>query len=402
MRMTNPAGGQRGQMMVLFALMLTVLIGAVGLGIDAAQLYGHRVRLQGIADLAALGGADLLGPAGGAFSAAETRARQIVANNDHVSTTPNTLITSHAGGAEIEVELVHPAQTFFMQVLGFNTVNVRAKARARGRVSNYAIFAAAPGGCSSGDLYKTIDMSGSGNQIVGKVHSNSGMYVGGSNNQFSGVVTYNCLQSSGAIHTSTSPYPLGAVDTTTHSFPANFTYDSLGPCTFGPPPSGQDFDLNSSTVSWNTSLPLGDPRNSNTWGGSWWVNPSTKTQLKSGVYCLEDSSKFIKLSTSGVTGNITFVSNGKIEIGGGSYTLTPYRNNVLMWAGASGPSVIKLNGSTGTWAGLIIAPYGQVETSGSGNLTVQGSILAWTVKVNGSGLRVEAPPEDISFRRLVQ
>ncbi|MFO7530840.1 MAG: hypothetical protein R6W93_00150, partial [Candidatus Limnocylindrales bacterium] len=44
----------------------------------------------------------------------------------------------------------------------------------------------------------------------------------------------------------------------------------------------------------------------------------------------------------------------------------------------------KVSGSGGTWAGLIYAPNGTAEVSGSSNFNFTGGIIGERVKLNGS------------------
>jgi len=53
-------GGQRGQIAVLFALVITALIGFLALGVDAGRAYVERRRLQNAADAAVLAGVQQL------------------------------------------------------------------------------------------------------------------------------------------------------------------------------------------------------------------------------------------------------------------------------------------------------------------------------------------------------
>ena len=66
---------QRGALFIMFALMLTVLVGMMGLAIDLAQLYARRTDLQHVADGAALAAAGKLnGTAAGVIAAAAAAA----------------------------------------------------------------------------------------------------------------------------------------------------------------------------------------------------------------------------------------------------------------------------------------------------------------------------------------
>ena len=51
-------GSRRGNVMAIFAVAFTVIIGAVGLGTDAASWYSTKRDMQNAADLAAVGSAE--------------------------------------------------------------------------------------------------------------------------------------------------------------------------------------------------------------------------------------------------------------------------------------------------------------------------------------------------------
>ena len=52
-----------------------------------------------------------------------------------------------------------------------------------------------------------------------------------------------------------------------------------------------------------------------------------------------------------------------------------------------------MSGSTNSWEGVIYAPDGMIEMSGSSNTTLTGSLIGYTVKANGSDLRIQADPD---------
>ena len=110
-------------------------------------------------------------------------------------------------------------------------------------------------------------------------------------------------------------------------------------------------------------------------------------QLIPGVYC---STKKLTLSGSDVTGNITLVSLEEVDISGSNSNLTPYWNNVLAFSEASFPKGIDMSGSGGTWEGLMLAPNGLIEVTGSSNFSYSGSIIADRIHVSGSNFSVTA------------
>ncbi len=109
--------------MVLFALFLPVLIGMMGLGVDAAHLFNERRGIQSAADLAALAGASQLPDDLGAASSV---ASDIAADNGYAS---GVTVSSPYNGNEnqIEVQITDEVSLFFMPVLGLSSVTVSAR-----------------------------------------------------------------------------------------------------------------------------------------------------------------------------------------------------------------------------------------------------------------------------------
>jgi Putative Flp pilus-assembly TadE/G-like len=116
-----------GQVAVLMAVAMTVLVGAAGLVLDVGSWYRADKATQAAADAAALAGAQAL-QAG--TEAATELAEQYAAKNGGgdmeiafgTRVTPNDLIT---------VRLSRPAPGFFSKIFGVDTVTVKALATAR-------------------------------------------------------------------------------------------------------------------------------------------------------------------------------------------------------------------------------------------------------------------------------
>jgi subtilisin family serine protease len=196
----------------------------------------------------------------------------------------------------------------------------------------YGLLALKGGACDN----DALEMSGSGFAVTGNVHSNGGLKISGSKNTVSGTLTYRtgCRASvKGLTATATGLQ----ADPLAHLTPAHF------PCTFSR-------------------------------SGSWSLSGS----LAPGVYCATGT---IKVSGSRVSGDVTFVAP-RVELSGSNLNLTPNRLGVVAWATGSGDAV-KVSGSRTTFSGIVYAPNGQVELSGSG-LTL-GSIISSTMKLSGSG-----------------
>jgi hypothetical protein len=341
-------------------------MGFMALGLDAGNLFIQRRDAQSVADLAALAGARDLP---GAPTSAKTTALAIAAANGYPSSMV-TATTPYGGDTRrIEVSILRAVPTFFMPVLGVPSVDVGARAVARAVASTaatHAIFAGRSSCGSSSEPEKTIDWSGSDIDVVGQVHSNDGILVGGSNNSVTGSTTYVCntkFRNEGGGNT----YTPSAAKVGVQSWPATYTAADF-PCTY------------SRSGSWDLSA-----------NGPWWLGgtPLTKT-LMPGVYCATGSGGTIKLGYSGIVGNVTFVATAQVEISGQNFVLTPHTKGVLIYSQGNSDVAVKISASGGAWTGMIYAPNGKAEISGSDNLTLAGSIVADRVKLGGSNFTITA------------
>jgi len=148
-----PDGRSGGQVLVIFALAITVLFGAAGLAFDVGRFYSERRFLQNAADAAALSAANAL-IRGETTTQADARAREVLtANFAHSpsgvppSLPPTTPVYAdgHAGdpewlingilisGGEVRVAVQNSVGYTFGRVIGLDQNAVGAQARALGR-----------------------------------------------------------------------------------------------------------------------------------------------------------------------------------------------------------------------------------------------------------------------------
>ena len=161
---------ERGQVLVLSALSMMLLLGFMGFAIDVGQLFHAKRTFQAAVDDAAIAGAiaykdDTAG--GGAASAthiqnaAQTAVKANGINNVTVTTsyssnvtTPTLFVSSppthgpNAGTASfVEAILTVPQSTTFMSLFGFNSINVMTRAVAgNGGQSSACIYILNPDG----------------------------------------------------------------------------------------------------------------------------------------------------------------------------------------------------------------------------------------------------------------
>jgi Flp pilus assembly protein TadG len=147
-----------GQAVVLVALVLVVLVGFVGLGIDGAHAFAQRRKANVAADAAAMAGARTLMdskktsgknmdvykaideylkthlPSDGIISAYTLTATYVNASNvstsaigsTDTSAVPSVDPTNSSSVRGISVEIRYTFRTFFMPLLGWNSLNVHA------------------------------------------------------------------------------------------------------------------------------------------------------------------------------------------------------------------------------------------------------------------------------------
>ncbi|MCB1021928.1 MAG: VWA domain-containing protein [Acidobacteria bacterium] len=166
---SSPRGGkQKGQVIVMIALLSTVFIGMAGLAVDLVLAYAVKTFLATATDAAAMGGVRAL-ERGVTYADQESEIQRLTTmlfeanfpdgilltgntgrfeqsvhvaakNNDpgatSMFTTDNDL---SAGMREVRVETIAEAPTFFMRFFGMNTVTVRASAYAARRDVNVMI-----------------------------------------------------------------------------------------------------------------------------------------------------------------------------------------------------------------------------------------------------------------------
>lgn len=132
--------GQRGQILVLFALGAVAMIAMVGLVLDGGGAYAQRRQLQNGADVAALAGANAYINTSGSVGARTTAARNAAIaagtrngyTNGAADTTLTATVTLLSSGAEVRVDISRPHENGFARIAGFERwpVSVTASAMA--------------------------------------------------------------------------------------------------------------------------------------------------------------------------------------------------------------------------------------------------------------------------------
>lgn len=363
----------------MVASSLLAILGIAALALDGGNVYRERGHLQNAADSAAMAAAyeactGGLNPVGVGTS--------IATANGYVDngTTVSVVVAPEASFWRATIGAGN--ETFFGRLFGLGRLDTSATALAGcslGGANGYAIFA---GSTNCGDI--TLDWPGSNTAVKGKVHSNDQVKVGGSGNSVTGDATLvDPGGTPGAIPWSTD----GVV-----GWPVS--YDILD---FLRLAQGGNGSVEAATLAAGDiyvyvpgKLDLGDY--------------AVGGVIPDGVYV---AGQELVVSDSNLSGNVTLVSaptssngdKGTIDFSGSDLHLTPYWKGLLAFSDGrmndTATSLdncvfpaVKMAGSNTTWEGVVYAPRGMIEYSGSSNSTVNGSLIGNTVKLNGSDLNI--------------
>ena len=361
-------GAQRGHSSAMMATAIGAMLIAGVLVMDVGLAFGERVHARAAEDFAALAAAQELPESASdpdvaaKWVTAETTAIDYLRSNGYAVADADVSggATANYGGnfGQIEVRVDRTRSWSLGSLFGLGDLLVCGRAVAEKQVSDgYALFAS-NSSCGPSD---GLDINGSVNAVVGAVHSNSDLSVSGSNNDFQGDVTYSCsLSVGGGGNTFSTPPAL----TPSEPPPISYAYADF-PCDY----------------SYSTPTNIGS--RSELWVG----NDPSSNQLKTAVIC---STSHLTLSGSDVTGTVTLVARGNLNISGSNFDLTPYWQNVLLFSSSASPQAIDLSGSGGTWRGYINTPIGRVKLAGSSNLTLETSIVADQIQLSGSDLSIDS------------
>lgn len=159
-RRTAEHRGERGQAIVLFALLLVVVVGGAGLLVDGGMAWANRRQAQAAADFAALAAAKAVvdggSPCNGAgLALAQTAANQVASLNgfSSVSVEYPASSSAHTGCNYVRVSVSRTVQTTFSRVMGQNTWVAQASSVA----SLITAQGGAPANCTFCSLNGTDD-----------------------------------------------------------------------------------------------------------------------------------------------------------------------------------------------------------------------------------------------------
>jgi len=359
----------QGAIAVVAAVALVALIGMAALVVDGGYLAMRRRALQGVADAAALAGGFSLPTSATAISQARANATANGYTNGSggVTLTVNSPYSSDTRRIEVIAQL--NVATFLGTALRINTGLVTARAVAKLDPAASSIFAGSTV-CTGGACGQDLCLNGNGNHISGSVHSNGAITISGDSTTSVGAVEYGSgcgtHSISGGVVAASGP-----TATATQAYPLPYTLaDFTSSCTY----SQSSGNFNVSTA------------------GSWWQSGNWYSTgvLKPGVYCSTGGGG-LQLSGSNISGNVTFVSDGPIQINGQTLNLTAFKNNVWLYTSATTTSsnAIQLGSQDLTWTGAVFAPNGLIAANGT-NFNISGSIIGNNIQIGATNWTMTA------------
>ena len=352
-------GAKRGQVFVLSALSMVVLMGFAAVAIDVGSLWNTKRQMQTAADAAAVAGARELKNGNSPDDAAKTDAAQNGFQNDKNGIKVTVNHPPKSGGyiadnTAVETIISQSRPTFFMKVLKISSVAVSARAVARSGKSTGCMWVMDPS--ANGAL--TISGSASINSSCGVMVnssssdaldlSGSGCITGGAEIDLVG----NYKNNSSCV---LSPVPNTGVATISDPFASVPAPNTGGGC-----------DYNKLTVTGTMTLNPGKYCGGITISGT-----ANSAILNPGMYILAGGGLTVS-GGAGIQGNgVTFYNtNGQ---GGGGSSYSP-----IVVSGGSGTS---LNAPTsGTYQGLLffedrsITSTAQNTISGGSNAQINGAL----------------------------
>ncbi|MBB5335729.1 pilus assembly protein TadG-related protein [Pectinatus brassicae] len=356
---------KNGQMIVLFALTLPILLGMAGLAIDLGNLYYQKSYLQNMADAGAAAGAMYIVSATNHIEAEAEAQKYINLNSksdESITVTYPTTIkktgTTYDPSTMIIVNVSKNVKTYFIQLLtGTNTYTISARATAQ--MTNipsgpfaYSLF--------SGSSTDPLTISGN-THVTGNAHSNQNLEISGNASLLGNAEAVGNITLGGSSSV-TSVTAHGNILISGSSTVSSSTQNSSNVTNIPMPDFANEIQTNAEAV-----------------GQSYTKDPKWKNSTLSGAIYVNDDVKISSNNTISSTGQL--LVNGTITISG-NLTAADNTNQqqLAIYSLSNANDAITISGNT-TIDGIIYAPKGNVKITG--NVTVNGSIVAKTISISG-------------------
>lgn len=385
---------ESGQAIVLIAMVMIVLIGALGLAIDGGGLFFLWRNAQNAGDAAVLAAAYARCTDGDPVVAGLQAAASNGFNNDGVT---NTVVISNppvdgegAGNSDyVQVKITGEKDPYFIHLvyqgpLEVTTDSVAYCKEAIDMSTIPAVLALADvGECS----IKTLDWTGASVTIDGGMHSNDTIKIsgGGQGNTITGDSSYTGgIQSNNTTWNPSQP-----------SSPSPAISDPLFWNITEYAPGGKVASSVGLYLSVESTADDPDMMNNGTW------KPANNRKLE-GLYYIDGDADIggnvdvdADRNNDGQKEGLTIVATGKITFNAGSgMSVNYYVNGLIAFTtGSAGCSsnIMQVSGSSANWYGIIYAPNGAAQVSLS-SINMVGAIITYTMNMSGSDLDLVYDP----------
>lgn len=346
--------GQRGSVLVLFAITIPLLFLLSAIGFDVGYVYLQRAHMQNIADAAVLAGAQKLNGTVNDSDARDQTSFYINQNNTTADTAANqNIIITHPYKNDlqkIQVTLSENVPLFFFKYFGYTNMPVSVSAAAIKPSSGKGIF---DYGIISASSNGILDLGpGGGNLYNVNMYSNNKVSQGGGNNTVNGEI--NTVNNS----------PWSTISQ--NSFFGKYTLNtSVSPI---------DISLQNSGLSNLVQQIKAQNLYSGDYKGSLNLQKLGKGLYVQGAFkpgWIEWNSDNSSLNATTIIiaeGDITFPSNNGMSMNS---------NNYVIYCSLNGNIDFTYNGP---FYGILYAPNGKIKLSMGGS-TYYGSIVGQTVTV---------------------
>ena len=279
----------------------------------------------------------------------------VIQGSGNVTTNPNQ--PSYTYGQIVTLTGIPSAEWSFNHwsgnIIGNNNPSTIFMNENKTVIANFTQIYAMWANSSQGD--NTISCAGSSGEVIGNIHTNSGIKISGSKNRINGTIEY----------------------VTTNNIKSGNTYNTLKKTSSRPMPVHYDItayqpggsEAVKAQVQGKYHFIQGD------------LTKSNSNIVLNGLYYVTGK---VILSGSQINGNVTIVSNGNIVISGSNSNFSAYSNGLLFFCNGS---EFTTSGSQGSFTGIIYSPHGTISISGSRN-TVLGGIFGNKITIAGSQWKI--------------
>ena len=379
---------QRGQTTVIMALCIGSVCGMAGFAVDVGMMFRAKRVLQTAADSGAMAGVAEMNYRGVSSAVFAATAQNGITNGSGGAT---VLVHGPPGGPSsgphqsqanfVEVIVSQSQPTYFMKVLGLNSMTVSARAVAGVSPSSGCIYTLNPSGTD-------IGLTGSGNLslpgcgiTVNSASSNAVSLVG------SGSITAQSIGIVGGYTTTGSgtlnPTPITGVAPTANPL-AYMVAPVYAPASCLPNPNF----VGSGTYTLGPAIPGGTV----CYNGLSLVGSGTLT-LSPGVYVINGAFKETgspTISGTGVTiylppttGSVSLTGSGSLNI---SAPTSGTYDGILFFEDPGDTNTMSITGSgSSTLSGIFYAPSASVSITGSSGSTFNADLIVKSLSITGSG-----------------